>query len=57
MVSSLRQEIDTLVGWADSGAHEGDAKDAPPPRKFVESWTIGKPDSIRPADRLVRRGG
>jgi len=29
---SLKQsEIDTLVKWADSGAVEGDPKDAPPP--------------------------
>src|SRR5579863_1060472 len=25
-----KEEIDTLVAWADSGAKEGDAKDAPP---------------------------
>jgi hypothetical protein len=29
---ALKQsEIDTIVAWADGGAKEGDAKDAPPP--------------------------
>src|SRR5271167_2799607 len=38
---SLSQpEIDTLVAWADSGAKEGDAKDAPAPISFVEGWRI-----------------
>src|SRR5579864_4472840 len=39
-------EIDTLVAWVDDGAKEGDAKDAPPPRKFVEGWQMGKPDLV-----------
>jgi hypothetical protein len=39
-------EIDTLSTWAQTGAAEGDAKDAPPPRQFVTGWTIGKPDVI-----------
>ena len=44
---SLSQaEIDTLVAWVDGGEKEGDPKDAPAPRKFVEGWNIGKPDLI-----------
>src|SRR5215467_2045071 len=44
---SLSQaEIDTIVGWIDGGMKEGDAKDAPSPRKFVEGWNIGKPDLV-----------
>ncbi len=39
-------EIDTLVAWADSGAKEGDPKDAPKPLNFVEGWRIGKPDMV-----------
>jgi hypothetical protein len=39
-------EIDTLVGWADGGAKEGNLKDAPAPLNFVEGWRIGKPDAI-----------
>ncbi len=44
---SLSQaEMDTIVAWVDGGAKEGDAKDAPKPREFVEGWSIGKPDLI-----------
>jgi len=39
-------EIDTLVAWADTGAKEGDSKDAPKPIEFFEGWRIGKPDMI-----------
>jgi len=40
------QEIDALVAWADSGAREGDAKDAPGPVHFADGWSIGKPDVV-----------
>jgi hypothetical protein len=44
---SLSQgEIDTIVSWVDGGAKEGDPKDAPAPRHFVEGWTIGQPDLV-----------
>jgi len=43
---SLQQsEIDTIAKWADSGAAEGDAKDAPPPVEWPEGWQI-QPDII-----------
>jgi hypothetical protein len=43
---SLRQsEIDTIAQWADSGAAEGDAKDAPTPVEWPEGWQI-QPDII-----------
>jgi hypothetical protein len=39
-------EIDTIAKWADAGAPEGDAKDAPPPVQWPEGgWQI-KPDYI-----------
>lgn len=38
-------EIDTLVAWADSGALEGDPKDAPAPLSFTGGWNI-KPDIV-----------
>jgi mono/diheme cytochrome c family protein len=41
-----QSEIDTLVAWAEQGAPEGDPKDAPAPRQFVEGWSIGKPDAV-----------
>ena len=39
-------EIDTLALWVDSGAPEGDPKDAPAPLQFSEGWAIGKPDMV-----------
>ena len=43
---SLKQsEIDAIVKWADSGAPEGNAKDAPPPVRWPEGWQI-HPDLI-----------
>ncbi len=41
-----QREIDTLVAWVDAGAPEGNPKDAPAPRKFVEGWTMGQPDLV-----------
>jgi thiol-disulfide isomerase/thioredoxin len=40
------QEIDTIAGWVDAGAPEGDPKDAPTPRKFNDGWQIGTPDAV-----------
>jgi hypothetical protein len=43
---SLKQsEIETIAKWADNGAPEGDAKDAPPPVQWPEGWQI-QPDII-----------
>jgi hypothetical protein len=44
--SLSQSEIDTLVAWVDGGVKEGDPKDAPAPRTFVEGWNIGKPDLV-----------
>ena len=41
-----QSEIDTIVSWVDAGAPEGNPKDLPPAPKFVEGWTIGKPDVV-----------
>lgn len=38
-------EIKVLVGWADGGAPEGDAKDKPAALQFTEGWNI-KPDVV-----------
>ncbi len=40
------KDVATLVSWVDGGFKEGDAKDLPPARKFVEGWNIGKPDAV-----------
>jgi hypothetical protein len=37
-------QIDTMVAWVNDGAPKGDPKDLPPPRQFVQGWTIPKPD-------------
>src|ERR1041384_6297517 len=42
--SRSQKEIDVLVAWADAGAPEGDPRDLPKPRTFVEGWNIGTPD-------------
>jgi hypothetical protein len=42
--SMSKQEIDTLVAWVDAGAPEGDPKDMPPKREWIEGWSISQPD-------------
>ena len=44
--SLSQKEIDTLVAWVDGGAKEGDPKDAPKPRSFVDGWNIPQPDAV-----------
>ncbi len=44
--SLSQKEVDTLVAWADEGAPQGDAKDLPPPVRYVDGWSIPKPDVI-----------
>ena len=44
--SLTKADIETLVRWAESGAAEGDPKDAPAPIKFIEGWNIAKPDMV-----------
>jgi hypothetical protein len=44
--SLSREEIDTLVAWADGGAREGDPAEAPKPVQFAEGWGIHKPDMV-----------
>jgi peroxiredoxin len=36
----------TVLAWIDQGCPRGDPQDLPPPREFVQGWTIGKPDVI-----------
>jgi hypothetical protein len=47
-----RQEIDTLVAWADHGSSEGDPKDAPKTVSFpTGGWRLGKPDLVLEMDK------
>lgn len=46
-------EIGTLAAWAEAKSPAGEAKDAPPPRHWTESWSIPKPDLILKMQRAV----
>ncbi len=39
-------DIDKVVEWVDAGAPQGDMKDMPKPREFVQGWSIPKPDAV-----------
>jgi hypothetical protein len=43
--SLMQNEIEIIARWADGGAPEGDAKDAPAPVQWPEGWKI-QPDVI-----------
>ena len=40
------EQIAKLAAWADAGAPAGDARDAPEPRHWAESWSIAQPDVV-----------
>lgn len=44
--SLTQAEIDAVTAWVEAGAPEGNPKEMPAPPKFVEGWTIGKPDVV-----------
>jgi hypothetical protein len=39
-------ELDTLLGWIEAGAPEGDRADAPRPLHWPKGWLIGRPDEV-----------
>jgi hypothetical protein len=39
-------QIHTIEAWVDGGSLEGDAKDLPTQRKFIDGWNIGVPDVV-----------
>src|SRR5262245_41981207 len=39
-------EIETIAGWVDSGAKEGNPNEMPPAPNFSATWEIGQPDSV-----------
>lgn len=41
-----QNEIDTIVGWVDGGAKEGNPNDLPPAPKYASGWQIGEPDAV-----------
>ena len=44
--SLTQQQIDTISAWVDSGAPKGEYRDQPALPKFVEGWSIAKPDLV-----------
>jgi mono/diheme cytochrome c family protein len=54
-----KQEMDTLIGWLDTGMQTGDDRDLPPARTYADGWVIGKPDVIfeLPAEQKVPASG
>ena len=44
--SMSKQEIDTISAWVDSGAPEGNPKDRPAAREFIDGWAMDKPDAV-----------
>jgi peroxiredoxin len=44
--SLSKEERSTLLRWIAQKCPKGDPKDQPPARKFVNGWTIGKPDVV-----------
>jgi hypothetical protein len=42
--SLSKEQIETIVAWADAGAPEGDAEARPEPVEFVDGWNVGEPD-------------
>ncbi|MFO1247251.1 MAG: thiol-disulfide isomerase [Alphaproteobacteria bacterium] len=44
--SLAQADIDKIAEWVDAGAPQGDMKDMPKPRQWVEGWSIPKPDIV-----------
>ncbi|MFO0804032.1 MAG: redoxin domain-containing protein [Gemmataceae bacterium] len=53
------EAIATLEKWVEQGLPEGDPRDAPPPVKFTDGWSLGEPDLILEAneDTIVGPNG
>jgi hypothetical protein len=54
-MSLTDQQVDTIVGWVDAGAPQGDPKDLPPPRPLVtdNQWQAVK-DGFGPPDLVIK---
>ena len=44
--SLSERDLKDLLTWAHNGAPEGNAKDAPLPKKYAKGWSIGTPDAV-----------
>jgi hypothetical protein len=54
-ISLTDQQVDTIVGWVDGGAPQGDPKDLPPPKPLVtdNQWQAVK-DGFGPPDLVIK---
>jgi len=41
-----QSEINLIQAWIEQGSPEGEPKDLPPQRRFVDGWQLGKPDLV-----------
>ena len=44
--SLSKAEMETVSAWVDAGAKEGDPKDAPAAKNWIEGWNIAQPDAV-----------
>ncbi len=53
------EEVAVIRQWVDSGAREGDPRQAPPEKKFADGWQISKPDVVfeMPVDAQIVASG
>jgi thiol-disulfide isomerase/thioredoxin len=53
------RDIKTLAAWVDANCPEGDPRDAPAPKKFIDGWQLGKPDLVLTVseEMVVAAGG
>jgi peroxiredoxin len=47
------EAVKVLEKWVAQGMPEGDPKDAPPPAKFPDGWTLGEPDLVLEAEEVT----
>lgn len=51
-MSLTKDEIDTIVGWADAGAPRGKRSDMPKTPHYTDGWRNGEPDYIIELDTI-----
>ena len=44
--SLTEAEMKTIAAWVDAGSPQGNAKDAPAPKRWLDGWNIAKPDVV-----------
>ncbi len=44
--SLSKEDRETLLTWIRQDCPQGNPRDVPPPRRFADDWSIGKPDAV-----------